>query len=305
MNKPTLTIGIAAYNEREAIVPLLRDIQKQHLASCRLVEVLVVSDGSTDDTVSRVRSLRFGRVRILQNKTRIGLAKSLNRMLATAKTDIVVTLDADIRIRDTRFIQKLIAPIVAHAADYTSSSIEEEPSTSFFAHTIILSMQAKRAMYRAIGTGNNVYTSYGLARAYSKRLYATLRYPFSAGNDMFVYFYCLNKSYRFSHVPTAIARYTIPHNLHDYSLQSARFFQAKQHMLKVFQPSVVTSAFHIPFSAVLSGLWKSFFVLITHPIHTFVYMLFLAYGYTRSLHTKIADTWTISTSTKKGIIEYP
>jgi cellulose synthase/poly-beta-1,6-N-acetylglucosamine synthase-like glycosyltransferase len=58
-----------------------------------LVEILVVSDGSTDETEAIVRSLGCGRVRLLRMPSRSGKAAALNAALEVATGEIVFFTD--------------------------------------------------------------------------------------------------------------------------------------------------------------------------------------------------------------------
>lgn len=298
---PTLTIGIAAYNEAQNIGFLLGDLQSQHLEGVTLADVMIVSDASTDATESVARSVKGLPVTIHRNKQRSGLGASLNTIFSSTKSDMVVTLDADIRISDKNFLAKLIRPILNKQADYTSSSIEEMPTHSFFTHALTLSMQVKRKMYRLIGNGNNIYTSFGLARGYTKKLYAVLRFPTSVGNDMYGYLYCIANKYRFAHVPHAAAKYYLPRTLREHVLQSTRFFHARQNMSTFFAKKIVDDAFLIPLGIYIKGLVYSIGLLIRYPVHACMYTVFLLGSYVYSRVAKTDNTWTISETTKGSI----
>lgn len=294
----TLTIGIAAYNEEKNIPLLLEDIRRQELKEVHLKELIVVSDASTDSTDAAAQNVQGLPVHVQRNVKRIGLGASLNTVFDKAKTDVVITFDADIRLPDTQFITKLIEPIIKNHAEYTSSSIGEIATDSFFTHALTLSMQVKRKMYRLIHNGNNIYTSFGLARGYAKKLYQVLRYPTSIGNDMYVYLYCVAGNYRFVHVPTAIAKYYLPRTLQEHISQSTRFFHARAHMTEFFDTRVVADAFRIPFRIYVKGLFDSVKLLIKNPIHAAMYVLYLAISYVHSKITQTHNTWSISKTTK-------
>ncbi len=61
------------------------------------LEVLVVDDGSTDDTAEFLRSIgaRDPRVRVLRNDQSIGVCRSRNRAIRTAKGSFITGLDDD------------------------------------------------------------------------------------------------------------------------------------------------------------------------------------------------------------------
>ena len=70
-----------------------------------LVEILVVSDGSTDETEAIVRSLGCGRVRLLRMPSRSGKAAALNAALEVATGEIVFFTD----VRQPFWIRRLSA----------------------------------------------------------------------------------------------------------------------------------------------------------------------------------------------------
>ena len=91
---PPVTAVLAAFNESAVIAGCLNALCGSRYR--RLVEIIVVDDGSTDDTAAVVEAKAAGdrRIRLLRQPNR-GKAKALNRAFAEARTDVVVTLDAD------------------------------------------------------------------------------------------------------------------------------------------------------------------------------------------------------------------
>lgn len=297
--KPTLTIGIPAYNEERNIVTLVRSIFAQStMNTYKIDKIIVVSDGSTDETARLVKTNFGTKVMLIDNKERRGLAQTLNSIIEMSKSDILVTLDADIELVGKQFVQKLIAPILFESADYTTSSIQEKSPRSYFEKCLALSMELKRSIYSNIGDGNNVYTSYGLARGYSRRFYQDLRYPISIGNDMYSYFFALNHKYKFVHAAKAIARYRLPSTAKDSSSQSIRFINAKKQMAEYFDQSLVGDSLKIPLVAYLRSSAFCLQRMVTNPLKVFVYASYLIYGLLLSRYLITEDLWVISTSSK-------
>lgn len=296
----TVTVGIPAYNEAGNIRRLVQDVLSQKVVNFRLSEVVVLSDGSTDNTPQIIRAHPNSRVKLIKSSQRRGLARTLNRLFVHTPTDIIVTLDGDIRLYDPNFLEKLLSPLLSGQADYVSSSISEEPSHSFFTQSLILSMQVKRQVYLAFSGGHNLYTSYGLARAYNRIMYSQLRFPVSIGNDMYSYLYSQMHNYSFAHVPGAIATYQLPENWGDYQRQSHRYFHARTLMLKHFSPSLVTEELRIPVRAYLRGLWLSLGLLLSRPHYALTYLLYVGASYLASRRRAIHDQWIPALSTKGG-----
>jgi biofilm PGA synthesis N-glycosyltransferase PgaC len=91
---PPVTVVIAAYNEERVIGATLEALRRSHYQ--RLIQILVVDDGSTDRTADVVREIAATDPRIqLLHQANAGKATALNRGFHEATSDIVVTLDAD------------------------------------------------------------------------------------------------------------------------------------------------------------------------------------------------------------------
>lgn len=92
MASPTVTALIDTYNYGRFVEEAIESVLAQDFPADRL-EILVVDDGSTDDTRERVAKYA-GRVKYLY-KPNGGQASAFNFGLATAQGDIVAFLDAD------------------------------------------------------------------------------------------------------------------------------------------------------------------------------------------------------------------
>ncbi|MEO5693777.1 MAG: glycosyltransferase [Usitatibacter sp.] len=90
---PPLTILVAAYNESTSIVDTVHSIERQQYPG--KLQVLVIDDGSTDDTAALGESLDYPWFKLLRQPKNAGKAVALNRGLALAEHDLVVTLDGD------------------------------------------------------------------------------------------------------------------------------------------------------------------------------------------------------------------
>ena len=89
--RPAATAFLTVYNERDAAPAAVRSLLGQTL---RDIEVLVVDDGSTDDTVAVVEALGDDRVRVVRGG-RLGRAGALALAAREARGAILANLDAD------------------------------------------------------------------------------------------------------------------------------------------------------------------------------------------------------------------
>jgi glycosyltransferase involved in cell wall biosynthesis len=111
-----LVIQIPCYNEEETLPVTLAALPKS-LEGVNTIEVLVIDDGSTDNTVQRARScgvrhvLKLSKNQGLATAFMVGLDKSLE-----LGADIIVNTDADNQYCADD-IQKIIDPIIKYNAD--------------------------------------------------------------------------------------------------------------------------------------------------------------------------------------------
>jgi glycosyltransferase involved in cell wall biosynthesis len=107
-NKIHITIGIPAYNEEVSIKRVLDSLLRQKHEMFVLDEIIVVSDGSTDETDTIVMSYKNQKIRLVKNKKRMGKNYSLNYLFKHVTSTLLVILDADVQISDTRLVSKLV-----------------------------------------------------------------------------------------------------------------------------------------------------------------------------------------------------
>jgi len=92
MAAPVVTALMPVYNGAAYLAEALDSILRQTLAE---LELLVVDDGSTDDTPHILQACSDPRVAVIRNEKNLGVVATLNRGLEAARGEFVARMDAD------------------------------------------------------------------------------------------------------------------------------------------------------------------------------------------------------------------
>jgi glycosyltransferase involved in cell wall biosynthesis len=112
-----LSVVVPCYNESATILEILRRV----LGSPYVAEVIVVDDGSTDDTLGLARSVDDERVQVIALPANVGKGAALKRGVAQATASFVVIQDADLEY-DPADYGLLLGPLMDDKADVVYGS---------------------------------------------------------------------------------------------------------------------------------------------------------------------------------------
>lgn len=293
--KPTLTIGIPAFNEEANIGYLLQDLIDQNSSTYDLHEIVVASDFSTDKTDEIVKSFADKKVKLIANTVREGQAKKQNQIIQDCDSDILVLLNADILIDDKNFINKLIAPIIK-GADLTCGPLYEVEPKEYIEKVIALGSVYRRIVFAEYNNGNNIFTCHGSHRAFSKRFYKDFRFSGSVAEDAYSYLECVKKGYKYVYSDSG-AYIKLPSTLKDHLNQSTRFFSVANALSEKFDPEFIKNNTKWPIKVfAIEGLK----IFLFRPVDAILYALISAYIMIRSkiMRTGRGDIWTVVQSSK-------
>ena len=107
---PRLSVIVPLFNEEENVGPMVAEIKAALPEGA--FELLVVDDGSTDDTVSRIPRERF--VRVIEFERNAGQSAALFAGIDAARGEVIVLLDGDLQ-NDPADIPRLLERLDAGA----------------------------------------------------------------------------------------------------------------------------------------------------------------------------------------------
>ena len=160
-----LVVQIPCHNEAEALAATLASIPRQ-IEGIDAVEVLIIDDGSTDETLEVARRegvdhvVSFARRRGLARAFKAGLVESLR-----LGADVIVNTDGDNQYEGAD-IPKLVAPILAGRADIVVGDRDPSSLEHFSALKKVFQRVGSWAMRRLSGT--DVADAPSGFRAYSR-----------------------------------------------------------------------------------------------------------------------------------------
>lgn len=145
MNRPSVAAIIPAYNEAATIADVVRPIVN---SSC-IDEVLVISDGSTDDT--KEEAGRAGAHVYVFHK-RGGKGEAMRYAVAQTQADVLVFFDADLIGLTTEHIERLILPVINGARWMNIGIRDRGRFFTWLSHHLPL-ISGERAMRRTVFEG--------------------------------------------------------------------------------------------------------------------------------------------------------
>lgn len=169
---PLVSVVVVAHNEERRIGPRVQNL----LASSyppQQIEILVVSDGSTDATAGKVREITDPRLRLVERPQRTGKVACLNTALSTARGEIVVLADARQRF-DPHAIQHLANNFSDPEVGAVSGSLDVEPSASSIGGGIDIYWRIEKSLRLAESRWDSSIGCTGAIYAIRRKLFTPL-----------------------------------------------------------------------------------------------------------------------------------
>lgn len=256
-----VTILVAAYNEENSITSTLEGIFAQDYAA--IVNVIVINDGSTDNTVASVKKfqLKHTNLQLVNHIQNVGKAVALNHGLMQCTTDIVVTVDADCY---------LLKDALRHLV---GRFISDPPNTCAVAGQIMVRNSADSWVTKAqvwdyfLGIASikriqslfqGTLVAQGAFSLYDRKTLLSLDgWPNMIGEDIVLSWRMLLAGYRIGHAEDAIAFTECPRTLGGFINQRRRWSRG---MIEAFKdhPSIL----FVPRFSTLYIWWNIFFPLM-------------------------------------------
>src|SRR5689334_19888381 len=129
---PYLSLVIPAYNEQENVPTLLRRVEASLQQLGKPFEVLIIDDGSTDDTPRMLEEAMKQRpwLRVLRMQKNAGQSAAFEAGFEAARGQVIATIDADLQ-NDPEEIPRLVPMLDEQNVDMITGWRKERQDTSF------------------------------------------------------------------------------------------------------------------------------------------------------------------------------
>ncbi len=247
---PGLTILVAAYNEEASIQDTLRSIYLQ--AYPGQLQVIVVSDGSTDRTNELVRESTqiYPWLSLVALPRNVGKANALNAAFLHAKYSLVATVDGDswlhhsalLRIVE-RFMQDPTHTCAVAGAIMVRNSrknwLTQMQEWDYFQG--ISSVKRVQSLYQGTLVAQGAFSLYS-----RKAIEEVGGFPDCVGEDIVLTWAMLKRGYRVGHCEDAILFTNVPETYRQFARQRHRWARGmieafKRHPSMIIRPRLSTT----------------------------------------------------------------
>ena len=237
------------------------------------------------------------RISLITKPQRQGKWTSLNWAFSVSQADILILLDADIRLANEEVIAALLAPLRFGRASLAGGNpVPRKPPQNaieradYFGWVLVDRIRSMKP--------NSLYGAHGRILALSRELYPHIVLPDSSADDQYIYFSCISKGLKFAHAQDSVVQYALPRTLGDYLKQSVRFRFNNATSTELFGRDMVESSLEISHA---KAVFLSAF--IGHPcsgtMWAICYMIGkLRFQYERICRRRSPGMWDVATTAK-------
>lgn len=273
--QPPITVIIPAYNEENNIVACIESV-KQNVYPKQKLEIIVVDDGSTDNTISLAQAQG---VRIIQVPHK-GKPNALNEGIKQAKHEFVLTIDAD-TLLEKDCIQKLISPFKdaqVGATTGTNKIRNKKRLLEYFQHVEYSYNNLIRKAFSVVFKEGIWF--YGAVACYRKKVMEQIGYfsETSLTEDMDILFKIQSANMKTKHAYDAYSYTLAPSTVRSFIKQRIRWWSGVLQAMKI-NNAVLKKKKSAPLLFIYtSQWWWSIFSFIAIPLFTLQILYWLPYN---------------------------
>lgn len=221
---PSLSVLIPAFNEGKNIGKCIDSVRLLKYPS--KIEVIVINDGSTDNTLEIAEQYRKKRIIKLINQENKGKGAALNSGLKIARGEIIAVMDADSVVEENA-LDKLVGHFEDKRVGAVVSSIKAMKTTNFL-EKLQSAEYIMSCMYRRLGSMTDmIYVTPGVFSLFRKE--ALIRVGGIDENnlteDLEIALRLRSNGYEIRNSMAAMTRTVLPRTLKEFYRQRIRWYR--------------------------------------------------------------------------------
>lgn len=226
MEKGKILVVVPVYNEEDIIKDTIDGLKKIDLID----EIVIVNDGSTDNTASVIKDLGVSIITMVKNQ---GKGYAMKKAIEEMSYDYIAFVDGDLGFTSVE-VEKLIKPVVLGEVDFT---IAKFPKISDVSKTKggfgFVKTLAKKGVY--LYTKKEIDTSLSGQRVYKKRVIENMKYiPSDYGIEVAMTIQALSAGYTFKEIPVRMTHRYSQRSLRGFKHRGKQFFQILKTLIIMF-----------------------------------------------------------------------
>jgi cellulose synthase/poly-beta-1,6-N-acetylglucosamine synthase-like glycosyltransferase len=218
-------IGICVYNEGKNIAKLLEMLLSQKTNVVCILEICVISSGSTDNTNNIVKEyVKIDpRVKLLTQENREGKASAINLFLRNAMSEVLVLQSGD-TIPEEDTIERLVAPFVDLTIGMTGGhSIPINDRETFLGFTVQIQWELLHQLSLVTPRFGELIAFRNIVKNIPKNINTDKAYIEHAITDL---------GYKLKYIPEARLYNKGPETFGDFLKQRRRIYAGHLHLMK-------------------------------------------------------------------------
>ena len=226
MIKGKIVIVVPAYNESDTIGDTIEGLKKINLID----EIVVVDDGSTDNTAEIARNKG---VVVIELKENTGKGYAMKKAIDSIECDIVGFVDGDVGLSSVEVI-KLLEPVVNNEVDFTIAKFPKaEKNTNVKGGFGLVKKLAYKGVYYY--TGKEMETSLSGQRVYKKCVVDSMKYIHTSyGIEIAMTIQAINNGFTFKEIPVNMKHRYTDRSLKGFKHRGKQFIEIFMTLIELF-----------------------------------------------------------------------